>query len=201
MLLIVCRQTQSTADVDDDNDEGDTKGATAKAGACLCVRVCACARACVVWSLFNAMNLDAAVDEVVGIMSTYGLLREDWDSACELLAYEHGTKDWRDGIESKVKAAFTRQLNKAAHAVRYAGGGGKRAAAGVVSLAHGEEGDDDDDDADADMAAAAGDGDGDDDDDGDDVLTDLLIKQKKRKAPAAAKATKPPVAKKAKVAK
>lgn len=58
-------------------------------------------------------------EEVHGMMDTYSLSRDDWDSLNELCQM----KDQRDptkSIETKVKSAFTREYNKKTHAMPYA---------------------------------------------------------------------------------
>ncbi|RXG69240.1 Replication factor C subunit 1 [Armadillidium vulgare] len=54
------------------------------------------------------------VAEAVNVMLSNDLLREDLDSLLELSLWP-GTKDKMTSVESKVKAAFTRTLNKEAH--------------------------------------------------------------------------------------
>jgi replication factor C subunit 1 len=134
------------------------------------------------------------IPQVIELMDEYGLMRDDWDSVCDLRFIE-SDNDPRKQIESTVKSAFTRTYNASAHAVRAVGATGtKRSAADVHILADDEAGDDNDDNDDA----AGGDGDasdddaqGDDDDDNDkavDLKDDALIKRKeapkKRKAAA-----------------
>ncbi|KAL7636133.1 UNVERIFIED_CONTAM: hypothetical protein RMT77_013952 [Armadillidium vulgare] len=54
------------------------------------------------------------VADAVNVMLSNDLLREDLDSLLELSLWP-GTKDKMTSVESKVKAAFTRTLNKEAH--------------------------------------------------------------------------------------
>jgi replication factor C subunit 1 len=133
------------------------------------------------------------IPQVIELMDEYGLMRDDWDSVCDLRFIE-SDNDPRKQIESTVKSAFTRTYNASAHAVRAVGATGtKRSAADVHILADEEAGDDNDDND----GAAGGDGDAsdddanDDDDDNDkavDLKDDALIKRKeapkKRKAAA-----------------
>jgi replication factor C subunit 1 len=133
------------------------------------------------------------IGAVIEFMDEYGLMRDDWDSVCEL-RYDDGDNDPRKRIDSRVKTAFTRTYNAGAHAVRAVGATGtKRTAADVHILADDEAGDEDDDDGGGGGDEGGG-GDDDDDDggggDGDneagDVKGDALIKlkaaPKKRKA-------------------
>ena len=53
-------------------------------------------------------------------MDEYGLLREDWDSVCELQLGHSKASDPRNRIAAQVKSAFTRTYNKQAHAGRVA---------------------------------------------------------------------------------
>ena len=51
------------------------------------------------------------VDAAVGMMETYALLREDLDNILELAQWPDKPEVMK-GVESKVKAAFTRAYNK-----------------------------------------------------------------------------------------
>eukprot|EP00041_Stephanoeca_diplocostata_P016684 m.329595 g.329595 ORF g.329595 m.329595 type:complete len:984 (+) comp20449_c0_seq2:60-3011(+) len=58
------------------------------------------------------------VEEVIALLDTYHLTREDWDSIndlCQLKSMASLTA----GIDSKVKASFTREYNRGAHALPY----------------------------------------------------------------------------------
>lgn len=139
------------------------------------------------------------IGAVIEFMDEYGLMRDDWDSVCEL-RYDDGDNDPRKRIDSKVKTAFTRTYNAGVHAVRAVGATGtKRTAADVHILADDEAGDEDDEDGGGggggDEGGGGGGNDDDDNDGGDgdggdneagDVKGDALIKlkaaPKKRKA-------------------
>ena len=51
------------------------------------------------------------MDAAVGMMETYALLREDLDNILELAQWPDKPEVMK-GVESKVKAAFTRAYNK-----------------------------------------------------------------------------------------
>jgi replication factor C subunit 1 len=54
------------------------------------------------------------IPKVIELMNNYSITREDFDTILELATWP-GQKDLSTMIESKVKAAFTRQYNKEAH--------------------------------------------------------------------------------------
>ncbi|XP_022092745.1 replication factor C subunit 1-like isoform X2 [Acanthaster planci] len=61
------------------------------------------------------------VSEVVELLNSYDLTREDFDTVLEVSQFE-GKKNPMAGVPSKVKAAFTRAFNKEGHMVPYAYG-------------------------------------------------------------------------------
>merc|ERR1719208_124488 len=116
------------------------------------------------------------VDAAVGMMETYALLREDLDNILELAQWPDKPEVMK-GVESKVKAAFTRAYNKQVflpYSTAAVGSVAKKASRAVeVNPETGlEEADDEEDDK-----------------EDDDIGKDSMIKAKK-KAPAKAASKK-----------
>lgn len=121
------------------------------------------------------------VDEALGILREYHLLREDIDSLLELSTWP-GQKNAFDGIDGRVKAALTRAYNKdiAPYAFSAAAAIKKKKtdsaeADGGLDGAYGEE----------DEGVAAG-SDGENDEEDATVENDVMIKAKKAKGTTAA---------------
>ncbi|VEL10861.1 unnamed protein product [Protopolystoma xenopodis] len=67
----------------------------------------------------NEMKGD--VDSALSTMVQYQLLREDMDSIFEISTWP-GQPNWMANVDSKVKAALTRAMNKSTHLLPYATG-------------------------------------------------------------------------------
>ena len=104
------------------------------------------------------------VAKSVSVMKEYSLLREDLDNLIEVCQWME-QDPWKS-VESKVKAAFTRQYNKEVLLPYSTGavGGAKRRTAAVAPEEVLEEGDDDNDNE---------------EEDDDDISKDSMIKAKK----------------------
>ena len=96
--------------------------------------------------------------DVIDLMDTYHLTRDDWDSINEICQLK-GQKELTKDIDTKTKSAFTREYKKSAHVMPYveeatARAGKKKKSASTSSLpgmdddVTGLEADDDDDDED-----------------------------------------------------
>lgn len=66
----------------------------------------------------NSENCTSMVSEVIEVMDSYHLMKEDWDSILEVGQFE-GKAKLQSSIDSKVKAAFTRAYNKECHLAPY----------------------------------------------------------------------------------
>ena len=115
------------------------------------------------------MNGSEGVSESIEVMKQYSLLREDLDGLLEVTQWPDKALPMKD-VDSKVKAAFTRQYNKEV-VLPYATGGvskkrGAAAAAGGDSEFNPGDGDETDDE---------------DKEDNDDISSDSMIKAKKPK--------------------
>ena len=104
------------------------------------------------------------VQESVSAMEQYCLMREDLDSLGELSAWT-GTKDHFSGLDSKVKAAFTRAFNKSATLNPYSAGAAPKKKKRGASGGGEDYGEDDAEEEDQ--------------EDTDDVSADSMIKVKK----------------------
>ncbi|XP_063243328.1 replication factor C subunit 1 [Bacillus rossius redtenbacheri] len=107
------------------------------------------------------------VDDAVRVLQAYSLTREDLDSILELAAWP-GAPDPMAGVDSKVKAAFTRKYNKDVAMLPYAVDSVKKVAAKAAMLGEGEEIDPEEETEES--------------QENDDVATDSMIKAKKRPA-------------------
>ena len=103
----------------------------------------------------------------IEVMRQYSLLREDLDGLLEVTQWPDTALPMKD-VDSKVKAAFTRQYNKEV-VLPYAAGGvsKKRGAATAAADAEGELGEDEVEDEDQ--------------EEDDDISADAMIKAKKPK--------------------
>jgi len=109
---------------------------------------------------------DKGIDSVVELMNEYGLMREDWDSVCDLVVF-HSNSDPRRMIDSKIKSSFTRTFNKQSHGVRAVAT--KKVSAKSVSVPGGDEVEEEEEN----IITSE-------DEDQDDVKSDKLIKAKKK---------------------
>lgn len=109
----------------------------------------------------------AGVEKAIDVMSTYHLTREDFDSIIELSQWPH-SKDAMRMVDSKIKAAFTRNYNKNV-VLPYAVSAApvKKKAGGSNEIDYGDE----EEEAVSDNEKE------------DDVTTDAMIKEKKKAAP------------------
>ena len=115
------------------------------------------------------MNGSEGVSESIEVMKQYSLLREDLDGLLEVTQWPDKALPMKD-VDSKVKAAFTRQYNKEV-VLPYATGGVSKKR-GAAAAAGGE----------ADYNAGDGDETEDEDkEDNDDISSDSMIKAKKPK--------------------
>ena len=108
----------------------------------------------------------------IEVMKQYSLLREDLDGLLEVTQWPDTALPMKD-VDSKVKAAFTRQYNKEV-VLPYAAGGVSKKRGAAAAAAEGEFGEDEVDDEDQ--------------EEDDDISADAMIKAKKPKGGAASKA-------------
>ena len=116
------------------------------------------------------VNGSEGVSESIEVMKQYSLLREDLDGLLEVTQWPDQALPMKD-VDSKVKAAFTRQYNKEV-VLPYATGGVSKKRGGGGAAAGGE------------AEFNPGDGDETDEDDRedkDDISSDAMIKAKKPK--------------------
>ena len=101
----------------------------------------------------------------IEVMRQYSLLREDLDGLLEVTQWPDTALPMKD-VDSKVKAAFTRQYNKEV-VLPYAAGGVSKKRGAAAAAAEGEFGEDEVDDEDQ--------------EEDDDISADAMIKAKKPK--------------------
>jgi len=122
----------------------------------------------------------AGVSETVGVLDAYGLRKEHLQEHLTELRQHLGGEDLFKAVDSKVKAAITREFNSGSHAMRVVVPKGKKRRAAA------DPDDPDGPDADEDAGPPPADGD---EDSGDDAAASGLIKVKgKAKAKAKGKA-------------
>ncbi|XP_071804350.1 replication factor C subunit 1-like isoform X2 [Asterias amurensis] len=111
------------------------------------------------------------VSEVVELLNSYDLTREDFDTVLEVSQFEGRTKPMA-AVPPKVKAAFTRAFNKEGHMMPYAFGDVGKKRKGAVAM---EDGDGYGDEEGAEPAV------GEEEDSDDDISKNAMIKVKKTK--------------------
>jgi len=122
------------------------------------------------------MDANTAAKEVINMMESYNLTREDWDSVMEIGKWGN-EPDITKKIPSKVKSAFTRLYNKESHKNPYASQqhAAKKSKSTAADSGAVLKQEDDDDVADKEVS---------DNDDDEDVSKDVMVKMKKEDSKA-----------------